>query len=101
MGIDYRAAVVVGLPREQVESNGKFDDERDDFQDWAEEHGMEFVAPYYDGYDDALVGYVYRISPDYGRSIVRWAPDEVEELKATFREVVGKDAEVYLSVLGY
>ena len=101
MGIDYRAAIVVGLPREQLESGSKFKEDDDEFQDWVEEHGMEFIAPYYDGYDNALVGYVYKISPDYGRSLVQWIPDEVEELKQTFEDVTGKEAEVYLSVYGY
>lgn len=92
MGIDYRAAVFVGLPRCEIED-----------QELIENGDLDVCPPYYDGNsaDHAIAGLEYSGSETYGASEFAWDQAKVDELKAEFKKLTGKDAKVYLSPYGY
>ena len=95
MGIDYKAAVFVGLPREE------FDQEQ--LSGWLDEGDLEVCPPYYDGNseDYAICGFSFKISRTYGPSELVWDQDALEKLKGDFNKLTRLDAKVWLSPLGY
>ena len=92
MGIDYRAAVFVGLPRGEIENQELFEDEQ-----------LDVCPPHYDGNseDYAIAGFEYAGSETYGASEFEWNPAKIDELKAEFHKLTGQTAKIYLSPYGY
>ena len=93
MGIDYRAVVVVGLPRDQFI-------EVEHFLEWAEDKGLDICPVSYDS-GDGIVGLVYAKSPDYWYSEFTYDPQRVAEMKQEFKDSTGMEAKVYLSSMGW
>lgn len=92
MGIDYRAAVFVGLPREEIQN-----------RELIETDEIEVCPPYYDGTGAgyAIAGFEYKGSETYCASEFDWDQSKVDELKAEFKELTGQEAKVYISPYGY
>lgn len=99
MGIDYEAAIMVGLPREEME------DIVENLEDliFGDESEVEVCAPYYDGEGDdkAIIGFAYKISDTYRASEIEWNDKDVNLLKAKFKEEFGKEAKIWLSPMGW
>jgi len=95
MGIDYEAAIMVGLPRGDIEC--------EDIADLIYEEELEVCPPYYDGSDDdgAIVGLTYKVSGTYQASEFKWDQTLVDALKTEFKKLTGQDAKVWLSPLGW
>lgn len=91
MGVDTKAAIFVGLPREEVDS------------ELIENEALEVAPPHYDGNgeDYAIAGFALAMSEDYGASEFKWDAAKVEDLLAQFKELTGKDAKVWLSPYVY
>lgn len=94
MGIDYAAAIWVGLPRKE------FDVEK--LEAMIEEGDIEVCPPYYDGNgdDNAIAGFSYCVSPDYAPTELTFMPDELSELVGKFKDLTMLDAKVWLSPFG-
>ena len=92
MGIEYAAAIIVGLPVEDFPG-------MDNFYDWMEDNGLERCPPSYDA-DHGIVGLFYKRSTDYGYDALSWDQSKLEQLKEDFKEITGMEARVYLSTLG-
>ena len=92
MGIDYKAAVFVGLPRSDV-----------DDQELIENEELEVCPPYYDGNSDdgAIAGFAYSTTPTYSARELKWDHAEIDKLKAKFKKLTGQEAKVYLSPYGF
>jgi len=97
MGIDYRAAVMVGLKQEDIESEGILE------EIWDGESELEICAPYYDGgdSDNAIVGLSYAVSDTYGPDEFTWNQEKIDELKVKFKKATGQDAKVWISPMGW
>ena len=97
MGIDYQGAIMVGLKREDIENEAILEDI------WDGESELEICAPYYDGgdSDDAIIGFCYAASDVYAPDVLDWDEDEINALKAKFKEITGQDAKVWLSPMGW
>ncbi len=96
MGVDYQAAIMVGLPHCEFGYD-------EDLSDFLEDYDMELCAPAYDcgDADDAIAGFVYACSGSYQSKELDWNQDVIDRLKAKFKEITGEDARVYLSPWGY
>lgn len=92
MGVEYAAAIVVGLPVSEFEDH-----------DQIEQFGFEVVAPYYDGDAAGIAGIVTHCTSSYSRAKldVGSIAVAIDEAKKEFKEATGKDATVYLSTQGY
>jgi hypothetical protein len=92
MGIDYRAAVFVGLPRGEIQNQDLIDDDE-----------LEVCPPYYDGNGarHAIAGFEYKGSDTYAATEFEWDQAKVDELKAEFKTLTGQMAKVYISPYGY
>lgn len=100
MGIRYSAAIVVGLPYEELCSDDFL--EKHDYDDWASEHDIEDVSPYYDAdREDWVVGFICKRSPDFAWSTFEWDQAMVDELKQRFNELTGKEARVFITPYGF
>lgn len=95
MGVDYQAAIIVGLPRKEIEL--------EDLQDKIDDGDLETCAPYYDGDsdDDAIVGHMYKKSRCYSPVEFEWDQVAIDKLKADFKETTGQDAKVWISPRGF
>lgn len=95
MSIDYEAAIMVGLPRGDIEY--------EDLADLIDEEELEVCPPYYDGGDDdnAIVGLTYKISKTYQASEFEWNQQAINEMKAEFKKLTGQDAKIWLSPWGW
>jgi len=95
MGIDYRAAIFVGLPRGEIKN--------EKIGEMIEGGEIEICPPYYDGTGDngAIAGFEYAGSRTYEATELQWDPEQVAKLKADFFEKFGQEAKVYLSPYGY
>lgn len=96
MGVDYRAAVWVGLPRCEIE-------DWDTVEELLDAEELSVCPPYYDGGGAtmAIVGLEYDSSCDYSATQFDWDDAVVAGLKAQFKELTGQDAKVWLSPYGY
>lgn len=96
MGIDYRASIMVGLPRKEITNDELIDE-------LIEDEKLEVCASYFDGDsdDDAICGFSYLESKRYVAVELKIDRNEIEELKAKFWDLTGQDARVYLSPRGY
>ncbi len=92
MGIDYRAAIFVGLPRGEIENKDLIDAEI-----------LEVCPPYYDGDSDesAIAGFPFKTSERYSAVEFEWNRTQIDALKSKFKEETGQEAKVYLSPYGY
>lgn len=95
MGVDYQAAIVVGLPRKEIEL--------EDLQDKIDDGDLEVCPPYYggDSDEDAIVGHMYKTSPWYAPREFEWDAAQIDKLKADFKATTGKDAKVWISPRGW
>jgi hypothetical protein len=94
MGVSYRAAIVVGLPTEEVE----FD------QEAAEEMELETFSPYYDaGWEDCLVGIPVAQTGEYSWKTIH--PNDlrtdVERAEIKFKKATGLTARVFVTTYGW
>ena len=97
MGIDYQAAVMVGLERGNIEDENLLE------SIYEGDSELEVCAPYYDGGDDdsAIVGFCYAASDTYAPDEFVWNQEEIDKLKANFKAATGQDAKVWLSPMGW
>lgn len=99
MGIDYRAAVMVGLRRRDLTMDA------DRLVELIDEGALEVCSPYYDGNHDgdAVVGFFCAVSPDYAS--VEFDLDDARtqalEQYAAFLKLTGQEAKLWLSTHGY
>lgn len=98
MGIDYSAAIVVGLPASEFDEN--FINDLDENYAWGE--SLDRIPPYYDApTEDCIIGYYYLYSGDYSaRAIALGDLAKLEELKARFRTETGYEPEVWITPVG-
>jgi hypothetical protein len=91
MGVDTRAAIFVGLPRNEIK--------HDDLQDWIDAGEISVCPPYYDGYgaDHAIVGWELAGCECYAPSEFLYDAAASQTLKERFKELTGQDAKVWLS----
>lgn len=94
MGVSYRAAIVVGLPTEEVE----FD------QEAAEDKELETFSPYYDaGWEDCLVGIPVIQTGEYSWKNVN--PNDmrsgIEKAEQMFKKATGLTARVFVTTYGW
>ena len=96
MGIDYRAAIFVGLPQGELRS-------LDNFTELLDSDELQVCSPHYDGNseDYAIVGYGAHWSDIYGPSELKYDDAEISKLKDKFKSVTGLDAKVWISPYGY
>ena len=92
MGIDYQATIIVGLPRSEFDS-----------AEFIEEEDLHVCPPYFDGNSDdmAIAGFFYKKSGTYRAAEISFDQGKINELKAKFKELTGKDAKIYLSPNGW
>lgn len=95
MGIDYKAAIFVGLPREEIYAA--------DMEDLIANEDLEVCPPFYDGggEDEAICGFPLATSGTYRAVEFAFDSEECEKLKAEFKRLTSLDAKVYLSPYGY
>lgn len=96
MGVDYKAAVIVGLPRREFE-------DYDQLQEWLNNEDLECCPPYYDGCGAAstIIGKFMQLSGDYKPAEFNYSVDEVESMKNEFKLLTGKEAKIWISPYGY
>lgn len=107
MGIDVAAALVVGLPYEeiyevyehQIEKGATEGCQTQDFQDWWEENLLSRFSPWYDAESSAcLYGYSVACSDDYSASEVeQYDLDTIHDLMEVFYKLFSKKAKVYIT----
>lgn len=111
MGVEYRAAIVVGLPYsdmgefldEKCQPQGDEEDDRDP-RDVLEELDLAWVSPYYDAnLSDCVIGYAVDESGDYCETELnlKELETDVAKYKALFKKTTGLDAKVYLMPYGW
>jgi hypothetical protein len=88
MGIEYSAALIVGLHRDEIEDEDLIDE-------------LDQAAPYYDGGDEAIVGVYVERTGDYQALEITLDQAKVDAAKAKFRELTGQDGKLYLTPRGY
>lgn len=95
MGISYSAGLVVGVQRGMVEDLDKLEQLIDDCE-------IGVFSPYYDGGgdDDAVVGLPYVETEPYSSTPVVWDPVKIDSLKAEFLQLVGQEAQIWLTPNG-
>lgn len=95
MSVEYAAKIVLGLP---------FGDLPEDKQEIdVEEHGMEYVSPYYDAPTKrSLVGFVIEESHPYSWAEMKETYNlfKIHELAQKFTEVFGVSPKLFLSTYG-
>lgn len=94
MGINYKAAIVVGLQQCDLEF--------DELEEHLDDGTLRRCPPYYDGSDadDAVVGFIYRQSGAYCSGEIEWDQAQIDKLKADFKAITGQDAKVFLTPVG-
>ena len=91
MGIDTNAVIVVGLPRGEL-------NHIDDLEKLVDEEVLEIVSAWYDGEgaDEAVAGIIFKSSPTYDATEIRWDENKILKLKEEFKRATGKEAKVLL-----
>lgn len=90
MGIDYRAALVVGLPWSDF-------DENDDLEGWVDDEKLERFATEYDADSPYCVyGIKYARTSDYDD--INYSVTSVLELKDRFFDITGRDGRLILTL---
>lgn len=91
MGMYYKAKLIVGLPKEEIES------EDEDMVD-----DLDRACGYYDcGEDSMIVGVEVESTGDYQAKEIRLDTEKVAAAEAKFRKLTGQDGKLYLSPHGY
>jgi hypothetical protein len=91
------AAIFVGLPRGELECGVEETLIERSFYEFCEDNQIESCPPYYDGSDDAVMGFQYRSAGPYSESELEWNQEEIDKLKEEFKNITGLEAKVYLS----
>lgn len=106
MGIDYSAAVIVGLPFEDIEEKildmiGENEEYQDmDFYDVVYELGLDRVSPYFDASNDACIyGFIIHSTHHYCYEEIKLDESYQEQIQE-FEELFGLTPKVYLSPYG-
>ena len=90
MGQSYSAKIIVGLHRSEMG-----DVEEDVLE------GMDHCPPYYDGGDEAIIGYEVQGSGNYSAVELRFDLTQINNLLDQFRRETGLNGKVWLSTCGY
>lgn len=94
MGIDYSAAIFVGLHRSELEDHENFED--------FENGDLDQAPPFYDGGQAAIFGVSVVHSGDYSASEIEGSLDaKIQAAKDSFKETTGRDGKVYITTIGY
>jgi hypothetical protein len=91
MGMYYKAKLIVGLPKDEIES------EDEDMVD-----DLDRACGYYDcGEDSMIVGVEVESTGDYQAKAITLDMAKVQAAEAEFRKLTGQDGKLYLSPHGY
>lgn len=94
MGIDYQGAVIVGLHVEDLINHEKYEE----FVDG----GLDQASPYYDGFDQAILGVFAECSDTYSASEITGSVDaKIRAAKDKFKEKTGLDGKVWITPVGW
>lgn len=89
MGIEYKAAIVVGL-----HAGG--------FTNADVRESLEQFAPYYDGYDVGLFGVEVVSTGEFSAAELPHDLDtRIKQAKAKFEQLTGQDGEVWITPVSY
>jgi len=96
MGVEYRAAIVVGLP---------YNDFSEDKHQLFEDETLEMFGPYFDaGWDDSLFGFSLVQSGDYSATEFVMSlelANKLATISAKFKDITGLEAKTYLTPVGW
>ncbi len=94
MGVDYRAVIVVGLRRRDIENFDEF------LGGQLEEISTNFAG---NGEDHNVIGIRVAHTPDYDNEqiLLTELSEAIWKAETEFKELTGQDAKIYLSVYGY
>lgn len=98
MGVEYRAAIVVGLPKEELE------DLLDEYDDPSGDSGLEHFPPYYDAdYSEGVWGISVVETPDYTEREIDTGEFGVKLRAAQhkFHALTGKAGKLYVTPVGW
>jgi hypothetical protein len=91
MGMYYKAKLIVGLPKDEIES-----DDEDMVDD------LDRACSYYDCDEDSMiVGVEVESTGDYQAKEIRLDMAKVAAAETEFRRLTGQDGKLYLSPHGY
>lgn len=92
MGIDTSAKLMVGLQRGSMEVS-------DELAEMIDSGEIDTCSTYYDGggADSEVIGFCVAEAGDYCASEVTLDLQEIETLKAKFKELTGKDAKLLIA----
>lgn len=91
MGIYYKAKLIVGLPKDEIESD---DEEMVD--------DLDRACGYYDCDEDSMiVGVEVESTVDYQAKEISMDAAKIDAAKTEFRKLTGQDGKLYLSPHGY
>jgi hypothetical protein len=91
MGMYYKAKLIVGLPKDEIES-----DDEDMVDD------LDRACGYYDCDEDSMiVGVEVESTGDFEAREISLDAAKVDAAKAKFRDLTGQDGKLYLSPHGY
>lgn len=94
MGVEYRAAIVVGLPYDKLPK-----ETRDDLID---NETLQSFSPYFDaGRDDCVFGFPLQETDDYQFAVMDYSLEDILKLSAKFKAITGLDAKTYLTPYGW
>lgn len=94
MGIEYSAAIIVGLPIDELREHENFDDFKNG--------DLDSAPPFYDGGRRAIMGVVVTQSGDYcAREIDTGLDQRIALAKESFKSSTGMDGKVYITPVGY
>lgn len=91
MGMYYKAKLIVGLPKEEIES------EDEDMVD-----DLDRACGYYDCDEGSMIiGVEVESTGDYQAKEISLDAAKIDAAKAEFRKLTGQDGKLYLSPHGY
>lgn len=90
MGMSYSAVLIVGLHRDDIET-----------EDEEILESLDSAPPYYDGGDDAILGVNVEKSGDYQAKEITLDQAKVDAAKAKFRELTGQEGKLFLTPRGF
>lgn len=94
MGVEYRAAIVVGLPYDELPK-----DTRDELLDREE---LDAFSPYFDApHEHCLCGFPIQETDDYQFAEMDFSLDGVDELRIKFKTLTGLTPKTYLTPYGW
>lgn len=94
MGIEYSAAIIVGLPKDDLFEHEKYED----FQNG----DLDQAPPFYDGGEAAIMGIIVEQSGDYSAMELNGSlDDKIANAKYAFKFKTGLEGKVYLTPVGY